>query len=309
VISATIERPDVAINELIPHDAQLELLGRGFGWSEGPVWIPGDNALLFTDIPGNTIYRWREYDGVQVFLRPSGLTVGESQGQQMGANGLSLDQYGHIIMCDHGNRCVARLRLKDFTKSILAKSYRERRLNSPNDLVCDSHGNIYFTDPCYGLAGGDADPAKEQDINGVYLIRPYGEVILITDKLTAPNGLVLSHDERTLYVSNSDPDAAVWVRIPLAENGLKAGEPEMFFDATPVSRAGQPGLPDGMTLDRHGNIFATGPGGVHVFDGTGKHLGGIVMDQPTSNCTFDDDGYLYITGSDFLYRIRMLTGR
>ncbi len=309
MIAATIERPNVAINELIPHDAQLELLGRGFGWSEGPVWIPGDNALLFTDIPGNTIYRWREYDGVQVFLRPSGLAVGKAIGTQMGANGLALDQYGHILMCDHGNRCVARLRLGDFTKSILASTYRERRLNSPNDLVCDSHGNIYFTDPPYGLMGGNDDPAKEQDANGVYLIRPYGEVILITDELSSPNGVVLSHDEKTLYVSNSDPESATWWRIPLAENALRAGPPELLFDATPVVRGGQPGLPDGMTLDRRGNLFATGPGGVHVFGPDGTHLGGIVMDQPTSNCTFDDDGYLYITGSDFLYRMRLLTGR
>jgi gluconolactonase len=309
VIAATIERTDPAINDLIPYDAQLEVLGRGFGWSEGPVWIPGDNALLFTDIPGNTIYRWREYDGVQVFLRPSGLVVGKPLGNQMGANGLALDQYGHILMCDHGNRCVARLNLQDFTKSILARSYRELPLNSPNDLVCDSRGNIYFTDPPYGLAGGNDDPAKMQDINGVFLIRPYGEVILITGTLSAPNGVVLSHDEKTLFVSNSDPDAATWSRIPLAENGLRAGEPEVFFDATPVTRNGRPGLPDGMTLDRRGNLFATGPGGVHVFGPNGTHLGGIVLNQPTSNCTFDDEGYLYITGSDFLYRIRLLTGR
>ena len=308
-LMANIERFHEAIDALIPYEAELELLSRGFQWSEGPVWISSADCLLFTDIPRNTIYRWREYDGVQVFLRPAGLVTGEPLGRELGANGLAVDQYGHIIMCDHGNRCIARLNTQNFTKSILASEYRERRLNSPNDLICDSRGNIYFTDPPYGLAGGDADPAKEQESNGVYLLRPYGEVILISDELTAPNGVALSHDEKTLYVSNSDPERATWTAFPLAENGLRSGEGTVFFDATPVVQSGRKGLPDGMTLDRFGNIFATGPGGVHVFAPDGAHLGGIVFDKATSNCTFDDDGRLYVTGSDFLYRVQLTTGR
>ena len=309
LIAANVERFSDAINALIPYDAGLELLSRGFEWSEGPVWVSSADCLLFTDIPRNTIYRWREYDGVQVYLRPSGLVTGEPLGKELGANGLALDQYGHILMCDHGNRCIAHLDHRKFTKSILADTYRDRKLNSPNDLICDSHGNIYFTDPPYGLTGGDDDPAKEQEKNGVYLLRPYGEVILITDEMSAPNGVVLSHDEKTLYVSNSDPECAIWTAIPLAENGLRDGEAKVFFDATPVVASGRPGLPDGMTLDRHGNIFATGPGGVHVFAPDGAHLGGIVFDKATSNCTFDDDGRLYVTGSDFLYLVQLTTGR
>jgi gluconolactonase len=308
-LAANVERFTDAIDALIPYDAELELLSRGFAWSEGPVWVSSADCLLFTDIPRNTIYRWREYDGVQVFLRPSGLMSGEPLGRELGSNGLALDQYGHILMCDHGNRCIARLNLQNFTKNILADRYRDLKLNSPNDLICDSRGNIYFTDPCYGLAMGNDDPAKEQDKNGVYLLRPYGEVILVTDELTAPNGVVLSPDEKMLYVSNSDPEHAVWMAIPLAENGLPSERGRVFFDATPVVASGRPGLPDGMTVDHLGNIFATGPGGVHVFDSDGGHLGGIVFDKPTSNCTFDDDGRLYVTGSDFLYRIQLTTGR
>jgi gluconolactonase len=322
-----VERLDPAIDALVPPGARIEQLAEGFAWTEGPVWRQGDAGqdgardtgagddgagyLLFTDIPRNTIYRWREGEGVSVFLRPAGFTGPDPPGHELGANGLTLDPQGALVMADHGNRQVARLDERRYLKETLADRFDGRRLNSPNDLIFAPHGDLYFTDPPYGLAGQDDDPAKELPFNGVYRRAPDGSLALVTRELTRPNGLALSPDGRALYVANSDAARAVWMAYDVATDGSVPGAPDargrVLFDATPLVRQGRAGLPDGLRVADDGTLFATGPGGVLVLTPDGRHLGTIVTGQPTSNCAFGDRDRrtLYITANDRLLRVRL----
>ena len=302
-----IERLDPALDALIARDARIEQLATGFQWSEGPVWRVSGRYLLFSDVPGNTIYKWQDSTGLSVFLRPAGYTGVNPPGRELGTNGLTFDANDSLVMADHGNRQVARLNEATFTKTTLADRYRGNRLNSPNDLVYRSNGDLYFTDPPYGLKGLNDDPAKELRHNGVYRLTRAGELTLLTTELTFPNGLAFSPDEKTLYVANSDPQRAIWMAYDVRPDGT-IGNGRVFFDATSLARAGKPGLPDGMKVDRAGNLFASGPGGIFVFSAAGKHLGTIVTGQPTANCAFGDDGStLYMTANDRLLRVRLKT--
>ena len=300
--------PSAAFRQLVPADAEVEVLAEGFTWSEGPVWRPAEGDLLFSDVPENTVYRWSEDGGLSVFLRPSGLAFGAGAGQrEVGANGLILDAEGRLLMAVHGTRAVMRLG-DHFTRDTLAAGVDGRRFNSPNDLVLHPSGALFFTDPPYGLAEGDASPLKELPVNGVYRLDPDGAVTLVDGGLSRPNGVVLSPDARTLYVANSDPQRAVWMRYPVAADG-SVGEGTLLFDATDQVGRDRPGLPDGMAVDAAGNVFATGPGGVFVFSPDGAHLGTIPMEKATANVTFGDpDGRaLYLTSSDRLLRLRVAT--
>ena len=303
----SIERIDPALEYLIPADAVLEKLADGFEWTEGPVWRPDSAYLLFTDIPTNTIYKWSEVEGLSIFLRPSGYPFDHPSGAELGSNGLMLDADGSLVMCDHGNRAIARLNEDNFTKTILAGSFQGKRFNSPNDLIFKSNGDLYFTDPPYGLEGQDDSQDKELEFNGVYLLSTDGEVTILTDELTRPNGIAFSPDEKTLYVANSDPVRSIWMAYDVLEDGtLQNGR--VFFDATSKVEEGLPGLPDGMTIDHLGNVFATGPGGVLVFSPDGTHLGTINTGEATANCTFGDDGAtLYVTADMYLARIKLTT--
>jgi gluconolactonase len=298
---------DPAFSALIPPDARIDTLASGFRWSEGPVWRRSGGYLLFTDIPANTVFRWKEGEGLSVFLRPAGYTGADPPGDELGSNGLAFDIEDRLVMADHGNRQVARLDERNFTRAPLAERFDGRRLNSPNDLVLHSNGDIYFTDPPYGLRGLNQSPQKELEWNGVYRLRPSGELTLLTRELTFPNGIAFSPDERTLYVANSDPQRAIWMAYDVRDDGTIANG-RVLFDATPLVRAGRRGLPDGMALDRQGNLFATGPGGVLVLTPDGRHLGTIETGQATANCAFGDDGStLYMTAHSFLMRIRTNT--
>jgi gluconolactonase len=303
----SIERLDPAINTLIAPNAQIELLARGYLWSEGPVWRKATGDLLFSDVPRNTIFRYKDGEGVTTFLRPSGYTGPNPPGRELGSNGLTLDARGNVVMADHGNRQVARLNDSLFTKITIADRFNGKRFNSPNDLVYRSNGDLYFTDPPFGLRGLNNDPSKELTENGVYRVTPAGVVTLLAGDLRFPNGIAFSPDERTLYVSNADGANAVWMAYPVKADGtLDKGR--VFFDATALARQDRRGVPDGMRVDRQGNLFAAGPGGVLIISPQGKHLGTIVTGQPTANCTFGDDGAtLYITANDRLMRVRLLT--
>jgi len=301
----SFERLDPAFSALVPEGAHLELLAEGFDWSEGPVWRKRGGYLLFDDIPKNTTYRWKEGEGISVFLRPAGYTGPNPPGRELGSNALTFDADDRLVMADHGNRQIARLDESIFTKTTLADRYDGKRLNSPNDLVYRSNGDLYFTDPPYGLKGLNADPAKELPFNGVYRLRPNGELTLLTRELTFPNGLAFSPDERTLYVANSDPDRAIWMAYPVQPDGT-LGTGRVLFDATPRAKQGLPGLPDGMKVARDGTLFATGPGGIMLLTPDGRHLGTIVTGQPTANCAWGDDGStLYVTANHQLMRIRL----
>jgi len=304
----TIERlvPE-RFDKLIPKDAKLERLADGYRWAEGPVWVPRDGGfVLFSDIPNNRVIKWQQGKGASVYLRPSGYTGTEKfTGPEPGSNGLAVDKEGRLILCQHGDRRVARLEDGKFVT--LADKYRGKRLNSPNDLVFKSNGDLYFTDPPYGLPKNIDDPNKELDFQGVYRLTPKGELTLLTKEMSRPNGIAFAPDEKTLYVANSDPKLAVWMAFPVQEDGT-LGKGRVFFDATKWVGKDRPGLPDGMKVDRDGNLFATGPGGVLVFAPDGTHLGTLATGVPTANCGWGDDGsVLYVTANTALCRIKTST--
>jgi gluconolactonase len=300
-----IERLDPALDALVPRDARIEKLADGFQWTEGPVWRKRGGDLLFSDIPNNTINRWKEGEGVTVYLRPAGYNGSAPAGRELGTNGLTFDANDRLVMADHGNRQIARLDASNFTRVTLADRYDGKRLNSPNDLVFHPNGDLYFTDPPYGLDGINDSKAKELPFNGVYRLKPNGELTLLTKELTFPNGIAISPDARTLYVAISDPRKPLWMAYDIQPDGTIA-RGRVFFDPAPLVAQGRVGSPDGMKVDRAGNLFATGPGGVLVLTPTGKHLGTIVTGERTANVAFGDDGStLYMTADKTLQRIRV----
>jgi gluconolactonase len=300
-----VERLDPRLDQLIPPGAMIEKLAEGFDWAEGPVWIASESCLLFSDVPKNVVYRWKAGEEVKEFLKPSGYTGSATRGSEPGSNGLLLDKSGRLVLCEHGDRRVARLE-KNGRKTTLAEFYQYRRLNSPNDAVYHSNGDLYFTDPPYGLEKLNADPLKELLFNGVYRLPRTGELQLLTKELTFPNGIALSPDEKTLYVANSDSDRPIWSAFPVLPDGT-LGKGRVFFDAASLIK-GRKGLPDGLKVDKHGNLFATGPGGVLVITPKGEHLGTINSGEATANCAWGDDGsVLYMTCDMFLCRIKTNT--
>lgn len=303
----SIERLDSALDTLIAPETKIEKLAEGFKWSEGPFWSAADGGgLLFADVPRNRIMRWTEARGITTWLEPSGYTGTAPRGGEPGSNGMLLDPEGRAILCQHGDRRIARLE-KDGTFTTLADRFEGKRFNSPNDITRRSNGDLYFTDPPYGLVGHENDPGKELPTSGVFRVTPAGEVTRLFDDLRYPNGIALSPDERTLYVSDSDPERAIWMAFDVKDDGGVTNG-RVFFDATPMVKAGRKGLPDGMKVDARGNLFASGPGGILVLSPAGKHLGTLVTGEPTSNCAWGDDGgTLYMTANDKLTRIRTLT--
>ena len=303
-----IERKDPAFDAIISKDAVIEILAGGFDWSEGPVWVADKEGghLLFSDIPKNMIWKWSEKGGLKEFLKPSGYTGKEAfTGKEPGSNGLALDKDGKLTLCQHGDRRLSRLVDGKFVT--LVDKYDGKRLNSPNDLTFKKNGDIYFTDPPYGLPDQMKDKGKELDFQGVYRLDTKGKLTLLTKEMTRPNGIAFSPDEKTLYVANSDPELAIWKAFPVKDDGT-LGEGKIFFDTTQLVKDKKPGLPDGMKVDKAGNVFATGPGGVFVFDKTGKHLGTLATGVPTANCGFGDDGStLYITADKNLVRVKTKT--
>lgn len=304
----SIERKDPKLDALIPKDAKIEVLAGGMKWTEGPLWDKKASALLFTDIPNNRVMKWSQKDGLMEFLKPSGYTGKDKfEGYEPGANGLAFDGHGNLILCQHGDRRVARL-VESGKFETLVDKYMDKRLNSPNDLVFAKNGDLYFTDPPYGLPKIEKDPAKELDFQGVYRLSPKGELTLLTKEMSRPNGIGLSPDEKTLYVANSDPDKAIWMAFPLGADGKIAGAGKVIHDATDAVKAKKPGLPDGLKVDAKGNIFATGPDGVFVFAPDHAYLGKIVIGDRNANCAFGDDGsVLYICANDKLVRIKTTT--
>jgi gluconolactonase len=297
-MAGSILRLEPAFDKLVPADAEIEKIAEGFQFIEGPVWMRG--RLLFSDIPANAVYSWSEQTGAEIFLQP--VSDLPDTGGTGGSNGLALDPQGRLILCEHGNRRVARLE-EDASRTSLADRYQGQRLNSPNDIVFHSSGAAFFTDPPYGLQEQDASANKELPHNGIYRLDPDGSVTLVGGRQTRPNGIGLSPDEQTLYVANSDgPPNRLWMSYPVLKD-LSLGDGSVFFDA---SRMEEAGAPDGLTLDKAGNLYATGPGGVLVFDPQGRHLGTIAADEIPANAGWGDDGRtLYMTARTGLYRVRL----
>jgi gluconolactonase len=305
-----IERLDPALDRLIASDAKIETLGEGYDWTEGPVWVKNGGYLLFSDIPKNIVHRWKQGEGVRPYLQPSGYTGKEPRGGETGSNGLILDAQGRLVLCQHGDRRMARMEAPlDSPKpqfTTLADRYEGKRFNSPNDAVFRSNGDLYFTDPAYGMEKQWEDPKREIPFAGVYRRTASGEVTLLTKDMTRPNGLAFSPDEKRLYVAQSDPSSAIWRVFDVKSDGTIENSRVLLDLTTMVKAKTRPGLPDGLKIDTEGNLFATGPGGVLVISPEGKHLGTILTGQATSNVAFGDDGRtLYITADMFLMRVRL----
>ncbi|MBV9763093.1 MAG: SMP-30/gluconolactonase/LRE family protein [Acidobacteriaceae bacterium] len=318
--SPSIQKLDPALDSLIDPAAPIERVANGFKWTEGPVWIPA-GYLLFADIPSNTIRKWTPGGGADIWLQPSGYEGSTSYGgPEPGSNGMTLDPKGRLTIAGHARRNVWRLESMDphGQITVLAEKYKGKRLNSPNDVVYKSDGALYFTDPPYGFrTQSDQDPDKELRINGVYRIphaieRKPGappddsQLERVVTDLPRPNGIAFSPDEKYLYLDNSEPEK-VWVRYAVNPDGAIGHAGKLLFDATSDPA---PGSPDGMKVDRSGNIYSAGPGGIWILSPEGKHLGTIRMPEKTSNVAWggEDGKTLYITASASVYRVRVKVG-
>lgn len=296
-----VERLDPALDALLPAGAQLEQVAEGFRFTEGPIWQRA-GFLLFSDPNANTIYRWHPTEGLSVFRTPSGYSGADiAEYGQPGSNGLTLDEQGRLTLCEHGNHRIARLE-RDGSETPLVDLYEGRRLNSPNDLVYRSDGTLYFTDPPFGLPKFFDDPRKELPFSGVFCWRD-GHLNLVNRELTGPNGLAFSPDEKFLYVTNWDTSKKVVMRYPVRPDGSLA-EGRVFFDMT--NAPGEEAL-DGIKVDRRGNLYVSGPGGLWILSAEGKHLGTLKGPELAANFAWgDEDGRtLYLTARTGVYRLRL----
>jgi len=304
-----IEILDDAALELIDPNAEIKVIGEGFKWTEGTLYVEDGDYLLFSDIPNNSVFKIDAEGKVSTYLKPAGFLGESDYGNEPGSNGLLLNQNNELVLMQHGERRVAKMKKslndpKPDYESVV-DNFEGKRFNSPNDGVFDKVGNLYFTDPPYGLPKQMEDPTKELDFQGVYFLNTSGELFLI-DKLTRPNGIALSPDETKLYASVSDPKHAVWYQYDIKEPG-KVENKKLFYDATHlIGQEGQQGLPDGMKIHSSGNLFATGPAGLFIFSPIGKPIARIHTGQATANCAFStDEKRLFLAADDYVLEVRL----
>jgi gluconolactonase len=297
--AGSVVRNDPALDALIPQNAAIEKLAGGFQFIEGPLWR-GDDRLWFSDVTGNVVREWSPR-GVVEILRPGGFDgSGAPAGAFIGPNGMVAGKDDTVLLCQHGNRRIVTIS-SDRKVSTLVDKFEGKRFNSPNDLVYKSDGSLYFTDPPYGLTGGDQDPQKDLPFNGVYRYAG-GKLQVLAKDLTRPNGIAFSPDEKVLYVANSDEKRKIWMRYDVQNDGTIANG-RVFADVTADAAEG---LPDGMKVDSRGNLYASSPGGIRVFSPEGKLLGMIKPTEVPANCNWGDDGRsLYMTARTGLYRIKL----
>jgi gluconolactonase len=316
-VPVRLDRMDAGIDAIVPADATMERVATGFTWVEGPIWIPA-GYLMFAEITSNSIRKVTPDGTVSIFMQPSGYKGSAPYGgKEPGSNGMTLDAKDRLTVAGHAQRDVWRLESLDAGAqvTVLADSYQGKKLNSPNDLVYrKSDGSLYFTDPPYGLpTQGDNDPIKELQVNGVYRVpnafnqKPGAppardQLQLVVKDLPRPNGIAFSPDEKYLYVNNSGPKK-IWMRYRVQADGSLT-DANVFYDATSDPR---PGGPDGMKVDRLGNLYSTGPGGIWIFSPEGKPLGVILTPERAANVNWGglDRKTLYITATSSIYRIRL----
>ena len=305
----SIERLDSAIDKIISANAKPEIIAEGFEWSEGPLWVEGQQMLLFSDVPMNTIYKWTEEKGKEVYLKPSGYTGAEpSVCKEPGSNGLTFDKNGNLVLCQHGDRQMARMDApidKPEAKFItIADKFNGKRFSSPNDAVYNSTGELFFTDPPYGLqTQDDNDSKKEIPYNGVYKVKTNGEVVLLVDSITRPNGIALMPGENKLIIACSDGAHPNWYVFDINGDSLTNGK--IFYSAAEEGKT-MKGSPDGFKIDKNGNVYASGPGGVYIFNSEGKKLGMIRLDDAASNCALSpDEKTLYVTNDMYVLRVKL----
>jgi gluconolactonase len=280
-------------------------------WSEVPIWVPSKKMLLFSDVPENKIYQWQEGDTARVFLFPSGYTDTAARDGENGSNGLTLDKNGSLLLCQSGNRHVSRLSASldkpIAVFEVLSRGYNGKKFNSPNDLVTDRAGNIFFTDPIYGLPQQENDPTRELQFEGVYKIDASGKTTLLIDSISRPNGVALSPDQTILYIGSSDADKPRWYAYKLNEH-RQVVSGGILLDAIPLkNEATVKQGPDGLKIDDAGNLYSSGPDGINILSPTGKRLALIrVFNRPTSNCAFNESkDMLYITADDLVLRVKL----
>jgi gluconolactonase len=307
--TGNLEKFDPSFDSIIAPAAKAEIIAEGFEWSEGPLWAEKEGMLLFSDVPMNTVYKWTEKKGKEVYLKPSGYTAMEpSVCKEPGSNGLTFDNDGHLVLCQHGDRRMARMNAaldKPEAKFVtLADKYNGKRFSSPNDAVYNNAGELFFTDPPYGLqTQDDNDSKKELPRNGVYKVKKDGTVILLVDSITRPNGLAFLPGEKKLIVACSDSDKPNWYIFDVNGDLLSNGK---IFYSYAGNNNGLPGLPDGLKIDKDGYVFATGPGGLSVFNSDGKLLGRLNLKNPAANCALSpDEKTIYITNDMYVLRLRM----
>jgi gluconolactonase len=299
-------RLDPAFDKIVPPDVIVERIVSGRQWVEGPVWHRKHGYLLFSDVPANSVIKWQPEKGTSVFLKPSGYTgKAPFEGREPGSNGLAFDDQNRLLFAAHGDRRIARLE-RNGRAVTLVDRFDGKRLNSPNDLVVTSRGDVYFTDPPFGLPNSYEDTRKELPFQGVYRFSRDGKLKLLTKDIKAPNGLAFSPDEKRLYISNADRSQAVWTVFDVQPDGA-IGNGRVLFDATAFTKS-KPGNPDGMKVDHEGNLFAAGPGGLYVLAPNGRHLGTIDLNAPTGNVAWGGDGStLFIASNTNIFRVKLAT--
>ena len=300
--TGNIERLDPVFDRLVAPGEQMEKLADGFKWAEGPVWF--DGALIFSDVRENTAYRWKPgMREAEVYLKPSGLLSPQAGVRRSlpGSNGLARDAQGRLLVAQHGERRIAGYAHGQFTT--IADRFEGKRFNSPNDLVVRKNGDIYFTDPPYGLEGLDQSPVKELPYHGVFRVTPEGKVTLLAKDIAFPNGIAFSPDEKILYIGSTDDATPHVAAFDVKADGTLANE-RLFLDVVPFMKGADRRGCDGMKVDRDGNVWTTGPGGILVVSPAGKVLGRLRTGEPTANCGWGEDGsVLYITANRFLLRL------
>ena len=286
---------DHGISDLLLSE-ETRLCG-GFGFTEGPIWVASDNALVFSDIPGNRTHRWRPGQAeAEVYRDPSGWS-----------NGLTMDAAGNILACEHGGRQVSRFAYGNpASTTSLASHWDSKLLNSPNDIVVHSSGAIFFTDPAYGVDNGRnprfGAEGQKQDLTfqGVYRIDPDGSLhLVVAEGFSQPNGLAFTPDESQIYVGDSQ-ERLIWRYDVHAD--LSVGERTLFLDQRGDTRRG---APDGMKVDSEGRLWTTGAGGVSVHSAGGQYLGVFESDEHAANLTFGGEGFstLFLTAGTSIFSV------
>jgi gluconolactonase len=305
-----IELIDKDAANIIDTNATIEIVGSNYKWCEGPLWVASKQMLLFSDVRANTIFQWHMKDTPVVYLTPSGYTDTALRNGENGSNGLALDKLGRLLLCQSGNRQVVRMNAPlDSPKpsfTVLSANYKGKKFNSPNDLIADSKGNIYFTDPIYGLPKGAEDPTRELKFEGVYEIGVDGKTTLLIDSISNPNGIALSLDEKILYVGSTGNHSGWYAYHLNAKGNITDGG--LFVDAAPLNEKAmikQGG--DGFKIDKFGNLVASGPDGINIISPQGKVLARIrIYDRPTSNCAFSETkDTLYFTADDLVLKVKL----